>query len=155
MDQEDKDFSEEFSDLWGIFLIMLALYGWIDLDALKEVSNKYVEAKEDTEEDIEFRKAGVCERAISDTKHARVFGHFPTVKKDGDSIRCHGYIYSMNQEVCDDCEKCPFQYGHPFDPYWNKKVFNIDKEFPNPFNEITKDICSIEHFQFNNVKGVE
>lgn len=71
--------------------------------------------------DEEYSQLGACERVIEDNRYSLRADRFPFLKKDGDILRCHGYINSMNEEVCNECVNCRIQYGHPFDPYWNIK----------------------------------
>lgn len=54
----------------------------------------------------------ICDRALKDSDRM-------LKEKDG-KIVCQGYIYGMNESVCRNCEACSYQYGHPFDPFWNK-----------------------------------
>lgn len=137
----NKELSEQ--DLCWMLLILSVLYGGTDF--IKKLPQKFEPTEEELKIDEEYTKAGACERAIKQNRSTLQHGGYPMIKKEGNEIRCHGYIYGMNECVCRECEACKIQYGHPYDPYWNDKESFIEydeesKRIQKTLNKISEDL---------------
>lgn len=135
--------------VWWLLFLLASLMSSEKGDLNLEPTNNITEKEKDRDE--EYYRLGACKRAIDDNRFSLKLGHVPMLKKKGNTLRCRGYIYGMNEEVCNDCKRCSIQYGHPFDGYWNTKDPNDEIFIDESYKALDEHFQSLTNNMFNDL----